>query len=57
MKKLKDTQGSFENYDGKFTNNVVYTEIFQFFIKSWIIKKEIVNVAISSIKEFTEMGH
>ena len=25
----KDTQGSFENYDGKFTNNVVYTEIFQ----------------------------
>ena len=26
---IKDTQGSFENYDGKFTNNVVYIEIFQ----------------------------
>ena len=26
---IKDTEGSFENYDGKFTNNVVYTEIFQ----------------------------
>ena len=26
---IKDTQGSFENHDGKFTNNVVYTEIFQ----------------------------
>ena len=26
---IKDTQGSFENYDGANTNNVVYTEIFQ----------------------------
>ena len=26
---INDKQGSFENYDGKFTNNVVYTEIFQ----------------------------
>ena len=26
---IKGTQGSYENYDGKFTNNVVYTEIFQ----------------------------
>ena len=26
---MKDTQGSFGNYDGKFTNNVVYTEIFR----------------------------
>ena len=26
---IKDTQGSFENYDGVYTNNVVYTEIFQ----------------------------
>ena len=25
---IKDTQGSFENYDGIYTNNVVYTEIF-----------------------------
>ena len=26
---IKDTQGSFENYDGTYTDNVVYTEIFQ----------------------------
>ena len=26
---IKDTHGSFENYDGTYTNNVVYTEIFQ----------------------------
>ena len=26
---IKDTQGSFENYDGKFTNNNVCIEIFQ----------------------------
>ena len=26
---IKDTQGSFENYDGTFTKNVVYTKIFQ----------------------------
>ena len=26
---IKGAQGSFENYDGTFTNNVVYTEIFQ----------------------------
>ena len=26
---IKDAQGSFENYDGIFTNNVVYAEIFQ----------------------------
>ena len=26
---IKDTQGSFENYDGTFKNNVVYIEIFQ----------------------------
>ena len=26
---IKDTQGSFENYDEKYTNNVVYTEVFQ----------------------------
>ena len=29
MSNMKDTQGSFENYDGTFKNNVVYTEIFQ----------------------------
>ena len=26
---INGTQGSFENYDGAYTNNVVYTEIFQ----------------------------
>ena len=26
---IKDSQRSFENYDGKYTNNVVYTEDFQ----------------------------
>ena len=26
---IKDTEGSFENYDGKFTNNNACTEIFQ----------------------------
>ena len=26
---IKDTQGSFENNDGQFTNNVVYIEVFQ----------------------------
>ena len=26
---VKDTQGAFENNDGQFTHNVVYTEVFQ----------------------------
>ena len=32
---MKDTQGSFENYDGKYTNNVVYGNYTQKFFNKY----------------------